>query len=595
MSQPAGSACACHLELADSAPRLTGPPGVARPLAPTDALLLAWLALEGPTPREKLAALLWPEQEVANARNALRQRLFRLRRLGGHPLVTGVTVLALHDDVGHDLEAADSILGTVQPRVGRELGAWLDVQRAQRRTQSRLVRETRIDALETAGDYAQALQLAQVLLQSHPRSEDAHRRVMRLHYLRGDRAAALLAFDHCEDVLKHEVGASPSLQTLELLAAIEQSEALDRPPARPGQLPPTLQRPPRLIGRQAAIDALRQAWRAGSHTLLLASPGQGRTRLLQELAGREPGYMLARLPAHAGEAPFSAARCVTQALWCSTDGAADTPLARRLVPLLGADPATPQSAAPPGAVDWVAPVAELLEAAGVRVLAVDDVHVADTHSLALFEALAARASARWCFSMRLSAPGTLAHGFASRLIAAGHGSAVRLRGLPAPALAELLDSLGLPGLAGPHGEAPADWLHRLTGGNLQFTLEAMRLAWRESTEPAAGASGNSWPEAASLAPRAAAHLAGLSAQALELARLAVLAGAGFTVGLATRVLQRSPLELADAWTEAQQAQVLEDGQPVSLIVQEALRAGVPDSVGTELRARIAAGLDPAPD
>ena len=31
------------------------------PLAPRDALLLAWLALEGPTPRLRLAQLLWPE------------------------------------------------------------------------------------------------------------------------------------------------------------------------------------------------------------------------------------------------------------------------------------------------------------------------------------------------------------------------------------------------------------------------------------------------------------------------------------------------------------------------------------------------------
>jgi hypothetical protein len=32
-------------------------------LAPRDAALLAWLALEGPTPRSRLAELLWPESE----------------------------------------------------------------------------------------------------------------------------------------------------------------------------------------------------------------------------------------------------------------------------------------------------------------------------------------------------------------------------------------------------------------------------------------------------------------------------------------------------------------------------------------------------
>ena len=35
--------------------------------------------------------------------------------------------------------------------------------------------------------------------------------------LAGDRAAALLAFDACERMLKHEVGATPSPETLALL------------------------------------------------------------------------------------------------------------------------------------------------------------------------------------------------------------------------------------------------------------------------------------------------------------------------------------------------------------------------------------------
>jgi len=34
--------------------------------------LLAWLALEGPTPRGRLAQLLWPQSAADAARNALR-------------------------------------------------------------------------------------------------------------------------------------------------------------------------------------------------------------------------------------------------------------------------------------------------------------------------------------------------------------------------------------------------------------------------------------------------------------------------------------------------------------------------------------------
>jgi hypothetical protein len=52
--------------------------GTSWPLTGKDAALLAWLAVEGPTPRERLARLLWPESDDATARNALRQRIFDL-------------------------------------------------------------------------------------------------------------------------------------------------------------------------------------------------------------------------------------------------------------------------------------------------------------------------------------------------------------------------------------------------------------------------------------------------------------------------------------------------------------------------------------
>ena len=593
MSTKTGSTGACHLALADSTPRLLGPGPLQLPLPASDALLLAWLALEGPTSRERLAALLWPEKDPPSARNALRQRLFRLRRLGGHPIVTGTLVLALHDEVGHDLHGADSILGTLRPRMGRELGAWLDAKRVQRQAGLRRALEARIDTLEAGGEFAHALQLSHELLQAHPHSEDAHRRVIRLHYLRGDRGAALLAFDRCEHMLKHEVGTSPSLETLELLAAIEQPEVADRAPPRHGRLPLALLRPPRLVGREGAIAALRQAWAAGSHALVLGVPGQGRSRLLQWLAAHEPGFVLAQLPGDAHAQPLAATRHVVQALWRCTQGGAGDDQARRVASLLDA----PADGAGPGghsdAARWAGLLAELLEASGAAVLAVDDAHQADDASLALWQALAGHAATRWCFSLRTGAPGSTAHELASRLLADGRSTVVPLHGLDEPALEQLLDSLGLEGLqglAGPNGEPPASMLRRLAGGHPRLTLETLRVAWRNLDAPDAG---SRWPEPASFASRATAQLACLSPLALELARLAALAGPRFSVALAAAVLQRNPLALADAWTEAQQAQVLDGAQPASLIVLEALRSGVPAALAEELRTRIArVAVDP---
>lgn len=60
-----------------------------------DALMLAYLALEGPTPRQALAALLWPEVDAARARANLRQRLFRLRRSLGFDLLQGSVVASV--------------------------------------------------------------------------------------------------------------------------------------------------------------------------------------------------------------------------------------------------------------------------------------------------------------------------------------------------------------------------------------------------------------------------------------------------------------------------------------------------------------------
>ncbi len=195
--------------------------GARLPLAPRDAALLAWLALEGPTPRARLATLLWPDSDADAARNALRQRLFQLRKQIGVELVAGSTTLALADGVTHDLEQADQVLGDGPAVAAGEFADWLAQQRRRRQTRLRQSLTELAQMAEAAGDWPDALAHAQELLALEPLSEEAHRRLIRLHYLAGDRAAALLAFDRCEQVLKDEIGARPSAETLALLATLE--------------------------------------------------------------------------------------------------------------------------------------------------------------------------------------------------------------------------------------------------------------------------------------------------------------------------------------------------------------------------------------
>ena len=118
-----------QLQLATAAPCVVDPDGTALTLAPRDAALLAWLALEGPTPRARLAELLWPDSGADAARNALRQRLFQLRKALGFDAVVGSATLVLAAGLTHDLHDADSVFGDAAPAAGGEFAAWLEQQR----------------------------------------------------------------------------------------------------------------------------------------------------------------------------------------------------------------------------------------------------------------------------------------------------------------------------------------------------------------------------------------------------------------------------------------------------------------------------------
>ena len=566
-------------------------------LAPTDALLLAWLALEGPSPRERLACLLWPASGAEAARNAMRQRLFRLRKQLGCDAVQGSGLLALAAGVTHDLQGASGLLGSLSALDAPELDAWLDARRATLRAQGRRAQEARIEDLEAKGDAAAALPLALALLDSDPLSEDAHRRVMRLHYLRGDRAAAMLAFDRCEQLLKHEVGTAPSRETLAMLASIEQSAPVAGSATVRSALPATVLRPPRLIGRDAELAALQRGLAAGQVVVLVGEAGMGKSRLLQALAAARPGVL--HSSGRPGDAlvPYATLARALRQLLDRDPAAADAALRRALAPLLPelAGDVTPAPLQHP----LTQPVLALLQRAhrSVDTLALDDLHFADDATLELLEALlavprdtlAAQADSalRCCLGLRPAATGTRLHGLLQSLAMAGPHTRLALQPLTVAQMAEFIDSLALPGL---RGAALAAGLCQRTGGNPLFALETLKLAWTDGSLDALAGSGH-LPRPDTLAQLIGQQLARLSPAALQLARVAAVAGVGFNIRLAASLLSRSPLDLADPWSELEHQQVLRGETFAHDLIHDAVLQGVPEVIARHLHGQTAAWLE----
>ena len=186
-----------------------------------DAALLALLAVDGPVSRARVAALLWPDAESPNARNSLRQRLFRLRRAVGSDVIEEDAALRLADSVGHDLAdlpgrlakdpsaAAGELLGSFGYEDMGELAEWVQSARERFRALRRDAIAAAAAHEESNGHVARALAYAERLLAEDPLSEKAHRLAMRLHYRRGDRSAALGCFRALSPSAQERAGDRP--------------------------------------------------------------------------------------------------------------------------------------------------------------------------------------------------------------------------------------------------------------------------------------------------------------------------------------------------------------------------------------------------
>jgi tetratricopeptide (TPR) repeat protein len=196
---------------------------------------------------------------------------------------------------------------------------------------------------------------------------------------------------------------------------------------------------------------------------------------------------------------------------------------------------------------------------------------------------------RWVLALRPAEAGSRAGALLDALAEAGRLANAVLEPLSVPELEELLDTLDVTGLS---GAALAASLHQQSGGNPLFALETIKRLLIEDViggHPAqAGELAlKTLPRPASVLALIERRLGHLSAPALAVARVAAVASADFTIGLAQHVLEHPALLLSDAWSELERAQVLRDSSFAHDLVFEAVLHSIPKPIARHTHGRVA--------
>ncbi len=273
--------------------------------------LMAYLALEGSTPRSKLVGLLWSDLDEDSARRNLRRELHRLKTKT--PQLEGRC-----ESVGDDLRLAEPFSSDAQtflnavagddPETALEMykgvlleglalsGAsgfdeWLEVKRG---FFERLYKKAMLDLaerLEVRGEWRRALELHLKLLEQDELQERQHREIMRLHYLLGEREAALEQFERFKVILNTELKLEPLPETLELARQIRAAQTLmPQAQTRVSSQALLLPRTAPLVGRVEAWAQMEAAWSAGQLIFISGEPGVGKTRLMLEFAATKGAF-----------------------------------------------------------------------------------------------------------------------------------------------------------------------------------------------------------------------------------------------------------------------------------------------------------------
>ena len=301
--------------------------------------LLAYLAVEQARPhrRQALAGLFWPGYLESSARASLRHALANLRQVlsdeGADPpflLIEGETiqlnraadvwvdVREFEQGIGgkgsgiSDLQSSirnqQSTIDNLQSAISLYRGAflegfslhdcpefdtWSSVVREELQRQALTALSQIAEGYEQQGKLEEASQYARRQLELEPWQEEAHRQLMRLLAMRGQRAAALAQYETCRRGLMEGLSVEPSPETTRLYNEIRaglfgKAETIPQEERRPQEsLFSTANQPKhnlpvqltRFIGREKEVNEVQSLLEAHRLVTLTGSGGVGKTRL----------------------------------------------------------------------------------------------------------------------------------------------------------------------------------------------------------------------------------------------------------------------------------------------------------------------------
>jgi DNA-binding SARP family transcriptional activator len=232
--------------------------------------LLCYLLLhrDRPHSREILASLLWGDCTTAQSRKYFRQTLWQLQQ-AFHSVSPGGQIRLLHVDGEYlrldsdaelwlDISVFEKAFSPVRGITGEQvedqqaqilrnavslysgdlLEGWFQDWCIYHRERLQSIYLAMLDKLmgycEFQHDYESGISFGELLLHQDNTQERTYFRLMRLHYLSGDRAGALRQFQRCAAALETELGVKPAKRTVELYDQIRADQFSLPPLAQPG-------------------------------------------------------------------------------------------------------------------------------------------------------------------------------------------------------------------------------------------------------------------------------------------------------------------------------------------------------------------------